>query len=334
LASYHSSFTYLNKSTINEGLIIASFEPDSGFVDSFLGMDQVISDSYNGVKKFFYGNKYNTTATISITLVKADGSDFSLADNREVLRWLTGTPQASWIDLYEGKKFVYSFYGSVTSVQQQKLDARVIGIQFTFSSIYPWAYSAPQYFDCYVGNEMLAIDDSGIIYKEGENPDDLGIDKNGVLYNDDKNEFVAFGETVTHAAYSDPAVTLRINNQSDDLYSYINLNLVYKNETGKSISIKNITLDEETLIREIDQNETVTLSSGQFIISSKDGKIFGDTFNFIWPRLCPGENTLVVNTIDGNGKGSFNFSYRYPIKVGDCATDTENLVGNPILCGF
>jgi len=181
---------------------------------------------------------------------------------------------------------------------------------------------------------MLAIDDSGIIYKEGENPDDLGIDKNGVLYNDDKNEFVAFGETVTHAAYSDPAVTLRINNQSDDLYSYINLNLVYKNETGKSISIKNITLDEETLIREIDQNETVTLSSGQFIISSKDGKIFGDTFNFIWPRLCPGENTLVVNTIDGNGKGSFNFSYRYPIKVGDCATDTENLVGNPILCGF
>ena len=160
MSSYHSSFTYLNKNSSGEGFVIASFEPDSGFVDSYLGMDQIVTDSYDGVKKHFYGSRYNSSAEILITLIKPDGSDFSMADNRRVLRWLTGNRKASWLDLYVGDKLVYSFYGNVTACEQQKADARVIGIQITFTSIHPWAWSAPQSFDCYIGEKMIFL--SGI----------------------------------------------------------------------------------------------------------------------------------------------------------------------------
>lgn len=331
MASYHTSFTFLNKNSVDEGLMIASFEPDSGFVDTFLGMDQVVSDSYNGVKKFFYGNKYNTTATISITVVKVDGTDFSVADNRRILKWLSGNKQASWIDLYEGNRFAYSFYGSVTAIQQQKLDARVVGIQFDFSSIYPWAYSAPKSFYCYVGHGMLDLDDNGVLIRD-DNVNYLGCDDDGVVYNHYSDPLAAFEETDAGVVYSDPSVKLHINNQSDDLYTYTNLNLVYRNENGTGISIKNTTLGEETLITEISPNEVITLSAGQFIVSDIPNKIFGDTFNFVWPRMCPGKNEIIVSTIAGEGKGNFDFSYRYPIKIGDCAVDVDNLIGSPTIC--
>jgi hypothetical protein len=51
-------------------------------------------------------------------------------------------------------------------------------------------------------------------------------------------------------------------------------------------------------------------------------KIFGDTFNFVWPRLVPGVNELVVST---NGNGYLDLSYRYPIKIGDCTMDIDAL---------
>ena len=140
MASYHSSFTYLNKNSAEEGYIIAAFEPDNGFKDTFLGMDQVYENYYDGTKKFLYGTKYNSTATINIALVKADGTDWTIKDNRNALRWLTGARTASWLDFYQGDhneltSFKYSFLGTVTSPQQYKLDGRVIGISFEFASI-------------------------------------------------------------------------------------------------------------------------------------------------------------------------------------------------------
>ena len=337
MASYHTSFTFLDKNSEDEGLMIVSFEPDYGFVDTFLGMDQIVSDSYNGVKKFFYGNKYNSTATISITVVKKDGTDFSVADNRKILRWLSGNKQASWLDLYERSdglnkgKPAYCFYGSITSIQQQKLDARVVGVQFTFSSIYPWAYSDVITKTCFVGNGMLAIDTDGAIYKEDEEYGDipLGFD-NGVVYNHNSDKSVTFDkfddENGVCTIYSDSSGVLDFVNESDDLYTYTNLNLVYENITGTGISITNHTLGEESRITELSPDETVTLGAGQFIVSDIPNKIFGDTFNFVWPRMGPGHNHIVASIIDGEGKGSFKFSYRYPIKIGDCAIDIVNLV--------
>ena len=62
-------------------------------------------------------------------------------------------------------------------------------------------------------------------------------------------------------------------------------------------------------------------------------KVFGDNFNFVWPRLVPGINRF---TIEGNVKGSedgtMQFTYRYPMKIGDCAMDTD-VRGGSVYCG-
>lgn len=329
MSSYHSSFTYLNKNSSGEGFIIASFEPDSGFVDTYLGMDQIVTESYDGTKKHFYGNKYNSSAEILITLVKPDGSDFSMEDNRRVLRWLTGSRQAAWLDLYAGDKLVYSFYGSVTACQQQKLDARIVGIQITFSSIHPWAWSAPQHFNCIIGENAFIADDNGILSRSEEGLS-FGITNDGVVYNDHNNESFNFNISSDGTIFNDGSVDLEIYNQSDDLYTLTNLDILYKNHNSSSLIIENRSLGKQTIITGIESGEVVTLSAGQFIISDKTAKIFGDNFNFVWPQLQPGINKLYIN---GSGKGSVEFSYRYPIKIGDCAINIDDLSVNPMCEG-
>lgn len=118
MASYHSSFTYNGTNSLSDKhFIIASFEPDDGFVDSFLSMDVIQDDYYNGTKKINYGSRYNSTANIEITLIKSDGTDFSLKDVRECFKWLTGSMVDSWLDMYVGDKFQYSFLGRFTDAQ-------------------------------------------------------------------------------------------------------------------------------------------------------------------------------------------------------------------------
>ena len=55
MASYHSSFSYLGKNSADMGFVLASFNPDSDEVETGLSMEQIYTDSYNGVKKYFYG---------------------------------------------------------------------------------------------------------------------------------------------------------------------------------------------------------------------------------------------------------------------------------------
>lgn len=321
MASYHN-FTYLGKSiqdSFDQKYMTTSFDPDDTFVDTYLGTESIYTSHHSGEKRYFYGAKYKTTATISITIVKRNGEDFSIADNREILRWLTGVKKNSWLDLYEGNDYKYSFFGHFSDIQQRKLDARVIGIQAVFEADHPWAWSGEQTFNCYIGQGMLAIDGNGVLYKEGDNPN-LGMDENGVLFND-PGLSVTFNCDENGVIYNDTSVKLVIDNPTDDLYSYTYLNLHFKNEFGTQLSIKNLTLEEETLITDISLNEEIDISAEKFIVSSIPNKIFGDTFNFVWPRLAPGRNTLLVTMGNSDGKGNFDFSFRYPIKIGDCAMD-------------
>ena len=336
MSSYHTSFNYLGKNSITDySLLIASFDGDSGENDSFLGMEQVYTESYDGTKRNLYGLKYNSVALVKITLVKPDGSDFSVAENRKILKWLTGHRQASWLDLYEGETLAYSFWGSVTNVQQQKMDARVVGIILTFESTTPWAYSAPQKYNCRFGEANLSFDADGSIYKGTIASSMLGIDEDGVLFNDSQDINATFNITTYGVIYNSDDILLSIDNQSDDLYTYINLDMTYENiagnETGNILTIINETLGETTSIIDISQNEIVTLNSGQFITSSLPNKIFGDKFNFVWPRLAPGINNFKIN---GSGKGKVEFTCRYPMKIGDCAVDINNLINNPICSGY
>lgn len=274
MSSYHSKFTYLDKSSKDDfGWIIVHFDSDSGETDSYLSQEQIYTGSYNGAKRILYGTKWDSTAVVKITVIKQDCSDFSLSECRDAYRWLTGNPSASWLDLYFGDELQYSFLGTVQDVKPQKLDARTVGMNIYFESISPWAYSPVQTVNCSFGQESTS-----------DSP------------------------------------TVIINNQSDDLYDYIYLNTTITNATSDHMSIKNITLNEETTLDNISINEIITLNSSQFITSDQPNKIFGDTFNFVWPRLGPGTNEFIIS---GSGTGSVQFQYRYLIKIGDCAMDIE-----------
>ena len=171
---------------------------------------------------------------------------------------------------------------------------------------------------------MLNVDANGVLYKEYGNSPALGIDENGVVFNDTVDETKTFNITDSGVIYNDKIIDLEIDNQSDDLYSYIYLTMTYKNTNSPDIKITNVTLDEETLISNLAEEETVILSENQFIISDQPNKIFGDNFNFVWPRLAPGKNIIRIDA--STGKGTMQFTYRYPIKIGDCAIDTDNLI--------
>jgi hypothetical protein len=314
MSSYHSSFTYLNRNSKNDlGWIIASFDSDNGEMDSYLSQEQIYTDSHRGTKRLLYGTRYNSVSTVRITVIKCGGSDFSVEECRSAYRLLTGNPVASWLDLYIGDELQYSFLGTVQDVKPYKMDARTIALVIYFESVNPWAYSPIQTLECSFG-QALSVND-GVVDASIDTVS-LSVDANGVLYSDNN----LFRVTNDGTAYIDNSVTLQIYNKTDDLYTYIYPNVVFSNNNSDYVTIKNTTLNEETIITNMNVNEIITLSSGQFIISDIRNKIFGDNFNFVWPRLAPGLNNIII---DGSGSGRIDFTYRYPIKIGDCAIDTN-----------
>lgn len=318
MSSYHTKFVYNGTDSLeDQGLVIVAFEPDNGFTDSFLSMDNVSDDYYDGTKRFDYGSKYNTQAEIKISLIKKDCSDITLDEFRSYARWITGARVNSWLDMYVGSNIVYSFLGKFTNLEQYKLDSRTIGIKLTFLSISPWAYSEPQKFDGIIG-QAITINAENILCNNQEDIVKFGVD-NGVLHLLSVDTDSSFKITDTGVVYADTSYTTERNNKTDDLYTYIYLDIKYVNDNGTEFSIKNVTLDEETVVTGMSPNETISISSKQFIISSIPNKIFGDSFNFVWPRLCPGINKFVIY---GTGRGKVYCTYRYPMKIGDCTIDT------------
>ena len=277
MSSYHSSFKFLEKkSDENFGWIIAHFDPDNGELDSYLSQDQVYTDSYNGSKRTLYGTRWNSVANVKITVIKQDGSDFTLGECREAYKWLTGNPEAGWMDLYIGDEVKYRLLCTIQDVKPQKMDARTIGLNIYCESLSPWAFSALQ-------TVTQSINESG---------------------------------------------TVEIDCPSDDLYSFVYPKTTYINTSGESLVIANTATSETTEVNGLAVNEIITMDSNQLITSDKPSKIFGNTFNFVWPRFKSG-----VNSINVTGTGDITFEYYYPIKMGDCAQNI-NIVRDPICNDF
>lgn len=324
MSSYYPSFNYMGVNSLKDkNLIVTHFDSgDDGEVDTFLSMEPIFTESSLGTHRIDYGARYNEVAVIRITVMKSTASDFTVDEVRDFLRWTTGARQNSYLDLVENQEIKYSFLGRVTNVFQQKLDARTIGFVLEFTSVSPWAYSAIQEVMFSMG-QALTIDENGVLSKDEQS---LGSVENGILKNGSSGFFNVENDGTV---YVDSSTIKTIINDSDDLYSYVYLDTVFNNKTCDELVIDNITLGEKTKIARISNNESITLSSEQFIMSDKTGRIFGDDFNFVWPRLKPGANTI---SISGTGDGEIIFTYRYPIKIGDCAINTDVSGGN-VICG-
>lgn len=338
MSSYHTSFNYKDKNSFDEGYIIVAFEPDNGFKDTSLSMENVSDAYYDGTKRFDYNAKYTSQSEVKISLIKKDGTDMSVKDFRNCAKWLTGARTNTWLDMCVGDTIIYSFLGKFLNMEQYKFDARTIGTRLTFSSLSPWAYSQPQTFNCAIGQKLF-IDSNGVLLKnqsevitvddEEEIITPFGIDSNGVLYLSYPDNESYFDINTEGIIGIDTSYKTTIDNKSDDLYTYINLDIDFENKTCNNLSIYNKTLDEDTHVYNMKNNEYISISANQFIISDHpDHAVFGQDFNFVWPRLQPGENELVIS---GAGTGAAYFTYRYPMKIGDCAMDID-INGNSIIC--
>ena len=192
---------------------------------------------------------------------------------------------------------------------------------------------------CDVSKSLLTDVDGNLIKNKIESISSstrFGVDNKGVLFPNhfDENssfDIVAEGDIAgQYIVGIDTSYKTVVNNASDDLYTYINLDIDFE-AYGKcdNLSIYNTTLNEETIIKNVKAKENISISANQFIISdSPHHQIFGDDFNFVWPRLQPGENNLIIG---GGGSGIAYFTYRYPMKIGDCALDID-VNGNCVIC--
>lgn len=274
MSVYHNSFNYLGQnSKDNFGLVISHLDGgDSGETETFLQMNPVYTDNYLGTRRIDYGAKYSSVAVFNITLIKQAGGDFSVQEMRNCLKWLTGAQSNSNLELLINDEKKYFFTGRFTNASQYKMDARTIGLVLEFTSIAPWAYSAPQPVE-----QTLT-----------------GFEK------------------------------LPINCETDDIYSYVYMKTTCTNTTGDSIIIKNTTIGDETKISNLVANEVVTLDNNMTITSNNDVRIFGNDFNFVFPRLQAGLNEFEIT-----GKGNIKFEYIIPVKLGNVAVDI-NTYSDPI----
>lgn len=339
MSSYYPSFSYTApngkryNSYKDKNLIVTHFESgDSGETDTFLEMEPIYTDNAYGTKRLDYGAKYASVAVIKISVMKPNGEDFTVAEVRDFLRWTTGSRSLSYLDLSDivnDEEVVRaSFLGRITAAYQQKLDARTIGLVIEHTSVSPYAYSPIQYINCAFGQKLF-VDDNGILHKDDQN---LFIDNSGRLSNSANSFFHISDDGVV---FIDNSVHWMNYNDTDDLSDYVYLDTVFTNNDSDHIVIKNRTLydmsdgkDGITEITNMHQDEVITLSSGQFITSSNN-RMFGNSFNFIWPKLLPGDNYFVIS---GTGKGKIQFMYRYPMKIGDCAIDIDESSWNDVLC--
>ena len=70
MAIYHPKIRFRGQTNYDLELIVGTFDPDNGAVDSYLDMEPVYTDSYDGSIRTDYGAKYNSVATPSVTFLE------------------------------------------------------------------------------------------------------------------------------------------------------------------------------------------------------------------------------------------------------------------------
>lgn len=189
--------------------------------------------------------------------------------------------------------------------------------------IYKWLTGATQYnwLDLYIGEEVKY---RMFCFVQDIKPYKIDSRVVGFVITFEANSPWCYSplQTVKQTLTGPEVIT--IDNQSDDVYTYTTIKTTFQNTGGNSLLITNTVLDETTEIYNLAINETVTLSENMFITSDNTSRVFGNDFNYIWPRLQSGTNKFTVN-----GVGNIIFEYVYCIKVGDCVGDL-NAASDPV----
>ena len=344
---------YNNRSNDDYDLICdLAFDGDSGDMSSFLTREAVASETYRGDFKRVHTYKYTETLRPTLTFVKKNYRDFTLAEQREVLKWLTSKRTASFLTVYHTNEddiqteltdddISYEILGAFTEVNTYKLgNGRVVGFTAVFESIAPYAFSV--------------LKNAQRIYNANE------IEIN--VETDEPESFIYPRITIKHTDYA--VVDTGTSPLSQELMV---LDTVYKYQTGEqTVYYKLIAdIDEETNEQRTDENgelQWATLESEELLSSDKtsayiihsvnigsennpnwqtvtttivgnndlnstiviDGanriisdatsksRVFGDAFSWNWIGLREGSNQLSFM-----GNFAATISWREPIKCGE-----------------
>lgn len=304
------------------------FDSDSGDVSTHLSRDAVVSEFYNGSFKRAHGYKWGETLTFSVTLVKQDFSDFTEQENRRILKWLTGSPNASFLDVYKDDTDVISWsaLGNWINVSSYKLaNNRIVGYVAEFESMTPWALSPLQ---TLTKNISTTADNIMKIVLETDEPQSPVYPRITIKQNEITNIVeLAAGLVETDEWLPD---TVYHHIEEDGAEKYYWVDAVGKKHTSDtntsdieetSVKIINTYTGEDGQLHEISakilrniKGETVVLDGANRVVSSSrtDGRIFGDDFSWKWLPLIEGENNISVI-----GNCSVTIEWRSPMKCGE-----------------
>ena len=259
-----------------------SFDGDDGESETYLSREAVASESYNGSLKRASGYKWSESMSPTITIIKENFENFTIEENRTILKWLTSRKTSGFLDIYDDKNsnaILYSILGNFTSVKQYKLgNGRVVGITATFESLAPYAFSGLQTIKQIYNEETETFDD---VLKITINTDD-------------------------QATPIMPKITIKFKDSSEE---------------NLDVNIRNVWTDANQVshseIMKIINNkpmETIVIDGANKVVSSSlTHRQFGDDFeHWKWLPLYDGKNTITIT-----GDCEVTFEYREIRKIGE-----------------
>lgn len=241
MSNYFPSFNYLGSNSRKKGLVVSHFDADQGEVDSFLGMEPIYTESADGSRRLDYGAKFNNVATFRITTIKPDGSDFSVAEVREHLKWLTGSRQNSTLELIErraeefigdGSTKAFKLANTCEEVFQVYINGTLLGENTSTQWTYDKTKNTVTLSQSLIKNRVLTISYDHIKYYF------VGRITNAWQYKMDARTVGLIFEftSISPWAYSPPqtvtksivgSTSITIQNDSDDLYGYTPMNVTF-----------------------------------------------------------------------------------------------------------
>lgn len=309
-----------------------AFESDSGEVSTYLTREAVTSESYRGEYKRIHNFKYTETFNPKFTFIKDGFGDFEVDEVRRVLRWLTGSHNASFLTVYKDDSNVVHFeiLGGFSEVSLHKLgNGRVVAITAVFESAYPYALSPLQTITKDVSdpsNNSITIDidtdePESAIYpritiQQGAS---VVVNVNQKMITD--NKWVVDDWMDGTIYYYAGAGEYYYNKHNADGTVVPTAQATSPSMTTTSVIIKNTYADEEGethvatfRLANNTRRENITLDGANRVISSSStSRIFGDDFiDWAWLPLYDGTNTIEVI-----GNCEVTFEYREPRKIGE-----------------
>ena len=297
-----------------------SFDGDSGETDTFINREAIASESYRGDFKRVHSYRYTDVLAPTISFIKKDFSDFTQEEVRRVLKWLSSKDTASFLTVYHDDSEVisYEILGAFTEIQTYKLgNGRVVGIQATFESVAPWAFS-----HLYTIAKDVSSPTTNTITLNLET-DDLqsAVYPRITIQQKDSNII-----TLNHAmGDTDNWVEGSVFKYGNNFYWVDAKGEKHTSTTNTSgfqttsVSIRNTHTDYngkvsvfDTLVKNNVVGENVVLDGANRVVSSSSVRIFGNDFSWNWTPLYEGKNELSFV-----GNCSVTIEYRTPIKCGE-----------------